>query len=143
MGVPSSSPCPSLCLCFTGFVPGFRLCNLRCILYSPSLNDWQSSYIFFKKSSSRILGQFENSHYICWNGLGDRFYQDIIPSRHVFFTPEHLFTNLYFVDLNFSLLILPSGVGSPKYFSSTVVLPTSKITFTLSCFCRVHPGRTT
>jgi hypothetical protein len=101
--------------------------------------------IFFKKkSSSRILGQFENSHYICWNDLGDRFYQDIL-APDMYFSPqlEHLFTNLSFVDLNFSLLILPSGVGSPKYFSSTVVLPTSKITFTLSCFCRVHPGRTT
>jgi hypothetical protein len=45
---------------------------------------------------------------------------------------DNLFTSCSFADLNFSLLMWPSGVGNPKYLSSTAVHATSKISRTCS-----------
>jgi hypothetical protein len=52
---------------------------------------------------------------------------------------EHLFTSLCFIDLNLSLLILPSCIDSPRYFSSTVVFGTWTISNTLALFRSEHP----
>jgi hypothetical protein len=50
----------------------------------------------------------------------------------------HLLTSFSFIDLNLLLLIPPFEVGSHKYFPSTVVFGTCRISITLLYSCSEH-----